>query len=369
MKDAFEYYLEGTLVEHEESFWKAVINCPVEIAIFNSTGEQIGFISDDECWYSETLKIKRQGNIKEIHMLVDEVPTFVITATDYGTMNCCFEESDDVYTTMARVLFYDVPLAPDKTFEITLVDDLRTNADNVVMYSGEETLDSDKYVSVENKTSVSISCTVNIADGGSVHGTGIYACGDVATLYAEANEGYEFVGWYENDVLINESLVYEFITGDNRTLTARFAEITTVCVDVYDGNGGTSIGEGIFAQNSYVTLIAFAEDGYAFNGWYFDDKLMSNSVEYTFVAVNDIKLEARFIKHTHSFDTPQFAWKDDYSCSATFTCTACDYGKTLACAVEYAVDKITSATSGVLSYTATIEWLGEIYKVYLMHLK
>ena len=353
MKEAFEWYLEGTLIEHEESFWNVIFGCPIEIAIYNANGEQIGFVSDEECWYSDALIIRRHGDIKKISVLIDEIPTFVITATDYGTMSCCIEECDDDYKPTGRMLFYDVSLIPEKTFKLTPADDLKSNADNIALVSGNESIYADQFIPMDERTSVSVSCDLINMDAGMVYGTGVYARGDVAMLCAVANEGYEFIGWYDGDVLLDDGITYEFITKENRTLTAKFAEISTVNVEVYNGVGGTSTGSGIHQKNTNVTLTAYANDGYTFDGWYLNNELECSDNVYTFLVDTDMVLEARFVEHAHAFRNPVFNWEEDYSCYAEFACENCDYGKYVVCTVTSTNTPATESENGETVYTAT----------------
>lgn len=362
MKEAFEWYLEGTLIEHEESFLNVIFGCPIEIAVYNAKGEQIGFVSDEECWYSDDLIIRRQGDIKKISMLVDDIPTFVITATDYGTMNCCIEECDDDYVPTGRMLFYDVALAPEKTFKLTVADDLKSNADNIALVSGGESIYADQFIPVDERTSVSVSCDLTNVEAGIVYGTGVYAHGDVALLRAVANEGYKFVGWYDGESLLDDGLTYEFITKDNRALTAKFAEISTVNVEVYNSAGGTTIGSGIHQKNTNVTLTAYANEGYIFDGWYYNNERQSNKTVYTFLADKDVVLEARFIEHVHSFKQPVFKWEDDYSCYTAFACENCNYGKYIDCSVISTTSPATESEDGETIYTATAEFGGQTYR-------
>jgi LPXTG-motif cell wall-anchored protein len=68
-----------------------------------------------------------------------------------------------------------------------------------------------------------ISVRVNPEGGGVVTGSGTYPSGDAATLTALPGEGYQFLGWYEDDVLISQDRVFPFIVLSNRAFEARFA--------------------------------------------------------------------------------------------------------------------------------------------------
>ena len=67
-----------------------------------------------------------------------------------------------------------------------------------------------------------ITVSANPAAGGTVSGGGSYGRGSQATVRAIMNEGYEFVGWFENGSKVSSSADYTFTVQGARTLEARF---------------------------------------------------------------------------------------------------------------------------------------------------
>ncbi|MBR3709741.1 MAG: C10 family peptidase [Bacteroidales bacterium] len=67
-----------------------------------------------------------------------------------------------------------------------------------------------------------IQVSVENAVGGSVSGGGLYKVGDNVTVRANANTGYQFKGWKENDVMVSTNAVYTFAASANRNLKASF---------------------------------------------------------------------------------------------------------------------------------------------------
>lgn len=77
------------------------------------------------------------------------------------------------------------------------------------------------------KPTYTINATANPADGGSVTGAGTYKEGTVITLKADVNEGYTFVGWYdENNELITLELEFTHTVTENRQFKARYNMIS-----------------------------------------------------------------------------------------------------------------------------------------------
>lgn len=67
--------------------------------------------------------------------------------------------------------------------------------------------------------------TVNKTDGGSVAGEGKYLDGKEVTLIATANNGFEFIGWFdENGNEISREYTYRFIVKSDLVLNAKFKE-------------------------------------------------------------------------------------------------------------------------------------------------
>ena len=68
----------------------------------------------------------------------------------------------------------------------------------------------------------SITATVDPIEGGAVFGPGIYEYGAQATLKAVPNEGFIFLNWTENSIVVSDDEAYSFTVTGNRTLVANF---------------------------------------------------------------------------------------------------------------------------------------------------
>jgi len=150
-----------------------------------------------------------------------------------------------------------------------------------------------------------IDATVKIVNnetpqGGKVTGNRVYDHGEIVTLTATPDDGYEFYGWYEDGVIIkinNATLTFPAVA--NRTLEARFVKESGSAASVYimatAGSGGTVAGEDIYEFGDTVTLTATPDTGYVFDGWYENDvKVNGAGSTYSFVAQEFRILEARF---------------------------------------------------------------------------
>lgn len=112
--------------------------------------------------------------------------------------------------------------------------------------------------------------------------------GEQVTVEATVNAGYNFEGWFINDICVSEELSYSFIMKNkNVELEARWS-CYTVTVNSYTDRQGTAgtypkkDNEKISAGET-VTLTATVADGYNFEGWYIDGVCVSSDLTYQFV--------------------------------------------------------------------------------------
>ena len=151
-------------------------------------------------------------------------------------------------------------------------------------------------------------------DLGNVSETRSYNYNTYVDLFAFANEGYTFVGWYnEGQVLSNEKEYKYMMWNEDFTIEARFKYTLydlTVCsnntdlgqVIIRNGNSQIFYNEETLQEHytEAVTIVAYSKTDTRFLGWY-DEKneLVSTNAVYTFDMLNrDYKLEAKW----NSFD-------------------------------------------------------------------
>ena len=155
-------------------------------------------------------------------------------------------------------------------------------------------------------------------DLGKVSETRNYSFNTYVDLFADTNEGYTFVGWYnEGQVLSNEKDYKYMIWNEDFTIEARFKR-TLYDLNVWSNN--TDLGQVMIRNgnsqtfyneetlNEYykesVTLVAYSKTDTRFLGWY-DEKneLVSPNAVYTFNMLNrDYKLEAKWNYFNVTYD-------------------------------------------------------------------
>ena len=98
----------------------------------------------------------------------------------------------------------------------------------------------------------------NPPQGGAVTGGGIYDCGDEVTVTATPTEGYVFVHWREDGVLVSDESVYTFTVTTSRTLVAEFSgttaigDVETSAINIYPNptNGELKVESGALRVES-----------------------------------------------------------------------------------------------------------------------
>ena len=84
-----------------------------------------------------------------------------------------------------------------------------------------------------------INATASPEEGGTVEGAGTYAEGETCILMATPAEGYVFLNWKENDVIVSTDATYSFTVTGNRNLVANFVleDFCGIVFDLYDSYG------------------------------------------------------------------------------------------------------------------------------------
>ena len=123
-----------------------------------------------------------------------------------------------------------------------------------------------------------------------------YYDGDLVVLNAEAKDGYIFIGWYIDDILLNKSTSYSFKIYSDITLTAKWAKTYEFSTVNEDANCGTitAFTNEIFKENDEITVEATPATGYVFAGWYSQDTVVSTSPTFKFNINADLTLTAKW---------------------------------------------------------------------------
>ena len=141
-----------------------------------------------------------------------------------------------------------------------------------------------------------VTASSNPEEAGVITGTGEYTFNDTVTLKATANEGYKFVSWTENGELVSIEKEFSFVVTNHRNLVANFEKTYEITATVNPEKVGVVMGKGVYSHGDNVTLVAIpVKTGYEFVNWTEDGEVVSEDVEYSFVATSDRELIANFV--------------------------------------------------------------------------
>ena len=105
-------------------------------------------------------------------------------------------------------------------------------------------------------------------------------CGETFILKTSAVDGYEFLGWFADDVLVDTSMEYSFVNPGNCSVKPKFVEKQTVSVSfgaienggTYQVDGAAPPAQAVEAESGKTfRLSATTANGYTFAGWFADD--------------------------------------------------------------------------------------------------
>lgn len=151
--------------------------------------------------------------------------------------------------------------------------------------------------------------TLNQNEGGGVSGGGRYLAGAKVDLRAYPNTGFDFDGWYDEDgECISKSSWIEYtMPARATTLEGRFTfnpynpaepdePIVKHTVMATAGEGGTTnFSMCRELTGTGITLVAYCNPGYRFEGWYFEGELYTMQPVFSYtIGEQNVSFEARF---------------------------------------------------------------------------
>lgn len=174
---------------------------------------------------------------------------------------------------------------------------------------------SNGYKTITKTVEVNVSTTVSkvtyILDGGTNNELNptTYIEGTIVKLEDPTKEGYKFLGWYLNDVLV--TTINKEQKGDVE-LVAKWEYIkkTYNITYVLDGGTNSELNPSTYLEGETVTLHEATKEGYDFLGWYLNDVLVT-TIDST--QKGDIELTAKFkekenIELTYELNGGTFEW-------------------------------------------------------------
>ena len=156
-------------------------------------------------------------------------------------------------------------------------------------------------------TTQTIMVDVNIGEGGSVTGSGVYDYGQTCTLKAIVNSSYAFLNWTCGGSVVSTEMEYSFTVLGDQTYTANFVanscNITTAFEPV---GGGTVTGAGVYGVGETCSLTATPNAGYTFYSWSSGNYEVSTEPTFSFTTTASANYTAHFIINTYAVTATAF---------------------------------------------------------------
>ena len=150
---------------------------------------------------------------------------------------------------------------------------------------------------------------------GSVTGGGTYNAGATCTIEAFVEDpNYEFDCWQDDDTFATyNDNPYSFTVSQDINFTANFIPYVpptpewTVTLNVNDPTMGTVDGDGTYMEGVTVSISAYHNSGYVFDGWYQNGVLVTTLSPYSFEIYNDEEYEAHFSVAGQTYDVTLYS--------------------------------------------------------------
>ncbi len=173
------------------------------------------------------------------------------------------------------------------------------------------------------------------SEAGSVSGSGRYSPGKHVNLYAYGNTGFRFVKWTNTQgETVSTTQNFTYTKGEgHEQLTANFefdpdspadpAEPSTIMyfkLALTATEGGSVYGGGSYLADTEVTLRAYSDAGFDFDGWYDPEgNRLSTSISFQYTTTaKHVMLTGRFVFNPDNpYEPPQPTLKPKHNLTAT----------------------------------------------------
>lgn len=169
---------------------------------------------------------------------------------------------------------------------------------------------------------------LNSTQGCSVSGAGRYQAGNSVRVSASVESGYSWLNWTNSkgEVVSTSTSFYFTVPVDGEMLTANCVfdpsspsepsepvlshYVTTTCAD-----GGTCSGQtGRYLEGTTLSLTAYVNSGYEFDGWYLNGELYTKMTSFSYtVGKENMHFYAKFVFNPASPDEPAMPALSTYS--------------------------------------------------------
>lgn len=203
-----------------------IMNCPVDISVFDSQGTLVAQILNNQVVEIEDSTIAAyidEDDQKVIILPTDDEFSIDIKATDNGTVTyTAIEYNADSGATEKVISYYEVSVAENDAL-VGLFENLdRIPSASYPLYINDSTDSLTPSVTQTGDAVQNYTITVSASGNGAITGGGYYGNGEFAKVTATANSGEEFLGWYIGNTLTSSDVEYRFLVKGNVDIIAKF---------------------------------------------------------------------------------------------------------------------------------------------------
>ena len=232
-------------------FRKIIVNCPVDIKVYDSNNTLVASIINDEPQEIEDSSIVSSvddNNQKVVYLPQDEEYRVEVTSREDCQTTYTIEELAGVDSDVSRVVTYDsLAMKQGDTITSTINRYTQDEIDNVVDNGSSAdyktklnnqivSSDVDAKGSEVEKYTYNVTVTSNSEDCSAV-GSGTFNIGEFAQVEAVPADNYTFDGWYIDGKKVSSDASYRFAVKSNVNIEAKFKSVET---GGSTGGGGTT---------------------------------------------------------------------------------------------------------------------------------
>ena len=179
-----------------------------------------------------------------------------------------FNCSDQFYLNVDDITFYPTTSSSSNVYQVFTrlkagLSEGTYNNEMMTLTSGSCSTNVTLNGQVASGIHYTITVNADPVEGGSVTGGGSYTQGHSVTVEAQANTGYVFDSWKENDLTVSTSETYTFTATADRSLTAHFTALTLRNITYTTTEHGSITGPATSYPGDIVTLSILIDDEYA----------------------------------------------------------------------------------------------------------
>lgn len=152
------------------------------------------------------------------------------------------------------------------------------------------------YTQLEARFAVAVNLIIQLTNGCSCSGAGVYPVDTVVAVECTPAEGYVFAGYYLDGLPLSGSNPMQLFLGSSMVVVAQTVAVApTVAVHLNVTAGGTAEGDGDYIPGQLANIVCHASEGYAFEGVYLGNTKVSEVADFWYEVREEVFLKVKFV--------------------------------------------------------------------------